>query len=222
MLCGKELSAPVARTLARFRPLPILVAVVLALCGVAIAAAFLISPHGTEPSVPFDIPPRQPTATPLPPPAPPQARPALAPIPATPVVATPVPPSDESESIDWNALPVQPQGVLLGELAPIGQLAVRRAMPRLRRCLPPTPSSGTPPPTLDVALGMTGEEGFYTIQHVEVLGSTVNDRAVETCMTQSLVGLRFAVRGGQDWKRLRIGTKIAVPTVGLGGRQRGE
>jgi len=212
----------VARTLARFRPLPILVAVVLALCGVAIAAAFLIPPHGTEPSVPFDIPPRQPTVAPPPPPPPPQARPAPAPIPpAAAVVETPVPASSEGESINWNALPVQPQGVLLGELAPIGQLAVRRAMPRLRRCLPHTPPPGTAPPTLDVALGMTGEEGFYTIQHVDVLGSTVTDPAVETCMTQSLVGLRFAVRGGQDWKRLRIGTQIAVPTVGLGGRQRG-
>jgi len=214
-----KLSPTVARTLTRIRSLPLLVAVVLALCGVAIAAAFLVPPHGTEPSVPIDVPPRQPVAV-APPPPPPQLRPSPPPVPAAPAVAlAPVP--SRSESIDWKSLPVQPQGVLLGELAPIGQLAVRRAMPRLRRCLPPPPPAGTPPQTLDVALGLTGEEGSYTIQHVEVLGSTATDRAVETCVTQSLIGLRFAVRGSQDWKQLRISSKIAVPSV-LGGRQRNE
>lgn len=221
MLCGKELSAPVARTLARIRALPILVAVVLAVCGLAIAAAFLISPHGTQPSVPFDIPPRQPAAAPAPPPPPPpQPRPFPPPVPPPPpVVATPLPPTDESSAIDWNTLPVQPQSDLLGELPNVGPLAVRRAAARIRRCLPPSPA-GTPPPTLDVALGMTVEDGVYTIQHAEVLGSTVTDRAVETCVAQSLIGLRFAGRGGQDRKQLRIGTKITVPT--LGGRQRSE
>jgi hypothetical protein len=203
------LAMPTAPVL-RIRLLAVLVVGVLVLCGVAIAAAFLVPPHGPEAATGFEALPPLPKAAP-PPPARRLPPPAPAPVP------TPAPPAAEASGFDWKSLPLQSQGVLLGETRPVGPTLIRRAMPRIRRCLPHAAIPASGPPSLDVALGLAGENGLYTIQDVEVLGSTV-DKATESCVTESLVGMTLPVRDGQDWKRLRLAAKLPVPTA-LAGRR---
>jgi hypothetical protein len=200
--------AAVTRILRGFRPLPILVGVVVLLCGAAIfAALFLTPPHPGFP-LPFDG-----SATPPAPRVVPRAAVAQ-PTPAQPpAVVAPSPPPPEAptdEGFDWRGLPIKPQADALGHLRPVGALAIGRALPRVRRCMQSW--QGTEAPRLDLALGVyASAAGSYVVENVVVTGGTVHDSSLEACVVAALEGVRFSVPDAVEGTRLRISENVTLP-----------